>query len=202
MKDWTGNKKSTFTCLGASNHSKHERADFDYYATDPIAAELLLSVEPDLNNIWECACGEGHLAKVFDKHNKLGKASDLVNRGYGTQEDFLNNLFINFNTDFQWGGDIVTNPPYKYAKEFVLQALKIIAENKKVCMFLKLTFLEGKDRKKMFKKYPPKTIYVCSGRIKCALNGDFDATGSSAACYAWFVWQKGFKGKPTIEWIN
>lgn len=202
MKDWTGNKKSTFTCLGASNHSKHERADFDYYATDPKAAELLLEVEPELDNIWECACGEGHLAKVFDKHNKLGKASDLVNRGYGTQEDFLNNLFINFNTDFQWGGDIVTNPPYKYAKEFVLQALKIIAENKKVCMFLKLTFLEGKDRKKMFKEFPPKTIYVCSGRIKCALNGDFEATGQSAACYAWFVWQKGFKGKPTIEWIN
>ena len=95
MKDWTGNKKSTFTCLGASNHSIHERADFDYYATDPSAAELLLSVEPDLNNIWECACGEGHLAKVFDKYKKLGKASDLVNRGYGTQEDFLNNLFIN-----------------------------------------------------------------------------------------------------------
>ena len=202
MKDWTGNNKPTFMCLGASNHSKHERADFDYYATDPIAAELLLSVEPDLNNIWECACGEGHLAKVFDKYNKLGKASDLVNRGYGTQEDFLNNLFINFNTDFQWGGDIVTNPPYKYAKEFVLQALKIIAENKKVCMFLKLTFLEGKDRRKMFNEFPPKTIYVCSGRIKCALNGDFDATGQSAACYAWFVWQKGFKGKPTIEWIN
>ena len=202
MKDWTGNNKPTFMCLGASNHSKHERADFDYYATDPIAAELLLSVEPDLNNIWECACGEGHLAKVFDKYNKLGKASDLVNRGYGTQEDFLNNLFINFNTDFQGGGDIVTNPPYKYAKEFVLQALKIIAENKKVCMFLKLTFLEGKDRRKMFNEFPPKTIYVCSGRIKCALNGDFDATGQSAACYAWFVWQKGFKGKPTIEWIN
>lgn len=202
MKDWTGNKKSTFTCLGASNHSKHERADFDYYATDPIAAELLLSVEPDLNNIWECACGEGHLAKVFDKYNKLSKASDLVNRGYGTQEDFLNNLFINFNTNFQWGGDIVTNPPYKYAKEFVLQALKIIAENKKVCMFLKLTFLEGKDRKKMFKEFPPKTIYVCSGRIKCARNGDFESFDSSAACYAWFVWQKGFKGKPTIEWIN
>ena len=100
------------------------------------------------------------------------------------------------------GGDIVTNPPYKYAKEFVLQALKVIAENKKVCMFLKLTFLEGKERKKMFKEFPPKTIYVSSSRIKCARNGDFNSFESSAACYAWFVWQKGFKGKPTIEWIN
>lgn len=100
------------------------------------------------------------------------------------------------------GGDIVTNPPYKFAKEFVLQALKIVEKNKKVCMFLKLLFLEGKERKEMFKEFPPKTIYVCSGRIKCALNGDFEATGQSAACYAWFVWEKGFTGKPTIEWIN
>lgn len=104
MKDWTGNKNSTFTCLGASNHSAHDREEYDYYATDPKAAELLLQVEPELNNIWECACGEGHLAKVFDKYGKLGKASDLINRGYGEQEDFLNNLDINFNAGFRWGG--------------------------------------------------------------------------------------------------
>ena len=106
MKDWKGNKKSTFACLGASNHTDHDRAENDYYATDPIAAELLLQVEPELNNIWECACGEGHLAKVFEKYNKLGKASDLIDRGYGAQEDFLNNVFINFNTNFQWGGTL------------------------------------------------------------------------------------------------
>lgn len=202
MKDWTGNKKSTFTCLGASNHTEYERAENDYYATDPKAAELLLEVEPELNNIWECACGEGHLAKVFDKYGKLAKASDLVYRGYGEQEDFINNIFVNFNPSFKWNGDIVTNPPYKWAKEFVEHGLKIIENGRKVCMFLKLTFLEGKERKEMFKEHPPKKIYVCSGRISCARNGDFEAFDSSAACYAWFVWEKGYTGKPTIDWIN
>lgn len=202
MEDWIGNKKSVFVTLGASNHSDHEREQDDYYATEPIAAELLLQIEPELNNIWECACGEGHLAKVFDKYGKLGKASDLVDRGYGTQEDFISNIFVNFNPQFQWGGDIVTNPPYKFAKEFVLQALKVIPDGRKVCMFLKLTFLEGKDRKEMFKEYPPKTVYVSSSRIKCALGGDFDSIGSSASAYAWFVWQKGYKGDTVIKWIN
>jgi hypothetical protein len=196
MKDWTGNKASTFICLGASNHTEHDRAEHDYYATDPKAAELLLEVEPELNNIWECACGEGHLAKVFDKYNKLAKATDLIDRGYGDPPlDFLK-------TYISYHGDIVTNPPYKFAKEFIEQALCMVEDGRKVCMFLKVTFLEGKARKEFFKQYPPKTIYVCSGRIKCALNGDFDATGQSAACYAWFVWEKGFEGKPTIEWIN
>lgn len=34
------------------------------------------------------------------------------------------------------------------------------------------------------------------------MNGDFDSIGSSATCYAWFVWEKGYKGKTTIDYIN
>lgn len=97
--------------------------------------------------------------------------------------------------------DIITNPPYKYAKEFVEHALSISISGVKVAMFLKLTFLEGKARRNLFEKYPPKTVHVFSNRIKCAKNGNFEETGSSAVAYAWFIWEKGFKGKPTIEWI-
>jgi len=196
MKDWTGNRNSTFTCLAASNHALGDREKNDYYATDPIAAEILLKVEPELNNIWECACGEGHLAKVFDKAGKLALSTDLVDRGFG-------DTFIDFlNIDRYWYGDIVTNPPYKYAKEFIEQALSLINTGHKVCMFLKIQFLEGKARKDFFEKNPPKTIYVSSSRINCAKNGEFEKYPSSAVAYAWFVWEKGFAGKPTIEWIN
>lgn len=71
----------------------------------------------------------------------------------------------------------------------------------KVAMFLKLTFLEGQKRKKLFEKYPPKTVYVFSQRQTCAMNGNFEDADSSAICYCWFVWQKGFTGAPTIKWI-
>lgn len=109
-KDWSGNKKTTFVTLGASNHSAHDREENDYYATEPIAAEELLRLEPELDNIWECACGQGHLAEVFRAVGKLGSATDLIARGYGHGGyDFLAQ-------DWQWDGDIVTNPPYKYAK--------------------------------------------------------------------------------------
>lgn len=198
-KDWVGNKNSVFKTLGASNHCDHDRAEHDYYATEPKAAELLLEVEPDLINVWECACGEGHLAEVFDRHNALGYATDLIHRGYHKQEGTLDFLACKFT---EWYGDIVTNPPYKYAKEFVEKALELATDGRKVCMFLKITFLEGKARKELFKKYPPKVVYVSSSRLKCALNGDFDNTGSSAAAYAWFVWEKGYKGDTIIKWIN
>ncbi len=189
-------KESIFINIGASNHSKNERQSEDYYATDPIAAKLLLKVEPELNNIWECACGEGHLAKVFDEAGKLGKVTDLINRGYGDVEDFL------LNTDPYHNGDIVTNPPYKYAQEFVEHSLNKVDEGRKVCMFLKVLFLETQKRKSLFIKYPPKTIYISSSRINCARNGDFVTYDSSAIAYAWFVWEKGYRGDTIIKWIN
>lgn len=49
--------ESVFKNLGATNHSLGERQSEDFYATEPKAAELLLEIMPELNNIWECACG-------------------------------------------------------------------------------------------------------------------------------------------------
>lgn len=153
MKDWNGNKKSTFTCLGASNHVEHDRAEHDYYATEPKAMELLLQEERFSPVVWEPACGEGHLSKVLEKHGYEVINTDLVYRRFGVAQsvDFLK---LNRSTDY-FEGDIITNPPYKYAKEFVEKALELIDDGQKVAMFLKLTFLEGKARKKLFAIAPP-----------------------------------------------
>lgn len=197
--DWTGNGNSIYKTLGASNHTENEREANDYYATEPKAAELLCAVENLSPAIWECACGAGHLAEVLRKHGHIVKATDLTDRGYGCGGvDFLKE-----NVHFH--GDIVTNPPYKYAEKFVEHAIDTVADGCKVCMFLKLQFLEGKARRALFEKYPPKCVYVASDRLLCAKNGDFEkmkAGGGSAVAYAWFVWQKGYTGETVIRWIN
>lgn len=69
--------------IGAHNLSIDERQAEDYYATDPIAAEWLIKIEHLNHNIWECACGEGHLAKVFKDHGYNVRSTDLIDRGYG-----------------------------------------------------------------------------------------------------------------------
>ena len=196
-KDWVGNNKAVYTCLGASSHALEEREVNDYYATDPKAAEWLLELEPELDNIWECACGEGHLAKVFDRASKLQFATDLIDRGYGGVVDFLNT-----DTNIKYNGDIVSNPPYKIAERFIKKALDTVTDGHKVCMFLKLTFLESKSRKQLFEQYPPKTIWVSSSRINCAKNGDFDKYPSSAVAYAWYIWEKGYTGDTVVKWFN
>ena len=198
-KDWTGNYNSIFKTLGATSHSNEVREENDFYATTPEAAEYLLELETFSDNIWECACGSGHLSEVFIKNGYTVTSTDLIDRGYGISGiDFLRTVEVFY-------GDIITNPPYKYAKEFVEKALDVIPEGNKVAMFLKLTFLESKSRRQFFTENPPKYIYVSSSRLTCAKNGDFEAmkkAGGSAIAYGWFIWEKGFNGESTLRWFN
>ena len=196
-KDWTGNQTSIYKTLGASSHSEKDREENDFYATEPKAIDLLCAVEKFNEWILEPACGQGHLSKRLIENGYQVYSSDLIDRGYGIQYDF-------FETS-SWHGDIITNPPYKFAKEFIEKSLSIIPTGNKVAMFLKLQFMEGKARKELFKCHPPKTIYVSSSRLLCAKNADFEgviAGGGSAVAYAWYVWEKDYSGKTVVEWIN
>jgi len=203
-KQWTGNANSVYKTLGATNHAESEREENDYYATDPIAIDKLLTVERPNHRIWECACGAGHLAECLHDYGFCVSCSDIVDRGYKRQfliEDFLQSQNVPFQDSF----DILTNPPYKYAKEFVLKALELLPYGCKCYMFLKLLFLEGKARfNEIFSKMPPKSVYVCTERVNCAKNGDFEklkASGGGAISYAWFVWEKGYTGNTVLGWI-
>ena len=147
-KDWTGNKATTFAVLGASNHSSLTREVNDYYATDPKAVELLLEKEKFSINLLEPSCGEGHISKVLSEHGYNVTSSDLINRGFGNTQDFFD--YKHFN------GNIITNPPYKAALDFVKHSLEIIPYGNKVAMFLKIQFLESKSRRIFFDEFPPK----------------------------------------------
>ena len=90
----------------------------------------------------------------------------------------------------------------------VVKKLKIEKEIKKKEKELEKTrgvgeiILSVGKRAEIIKEFPPKTIYVASSRINCAKNGDFHKYDSSAMDYAWFVWEKGFKGKTETKWFN
>ena len=195
LKDWTGNSKAAIAGIAPSNHSLKNRESDDFYATDPKAVDMLCNLEKFSQTILEPACGQGHIAKALESHGYKVLAYDLIDRGYGTTGiDFLALDKQNVNAD------VITNPPYKLAQEFVEKAMSVIAPGHKVAMFLKLTFLETARRRELFKKYPPKTVYVASQRIACWPNGK--PTTQSMVCYAWFVWEKGFSGDTILKWFN
>lgn len=198
-KDWTWNNKSIYTCHWASSHSEWEREKNDYYATDPNTInDLIKNINFSKDTkIWEVSCWEWHLSKELEKNWFNVISSDLIDRWYWKWwVDFLkykNDKYLDLN--------IITNPPYKYAKEFVEHSLDLIKDWNIVAMFLKLTFLEWVARKKFFEENPPKKVLVYSRRQACAKNWEFEKYSSNAVAYCWFVWEKGFKWPPIIEWI-
>lgn len=188
--------ESLFRNLGATNHSPLTREADDFYATEPKAVELLLEKEEFNHYVLEPACGKGHITEVLLKHGYATVSFDIVDRGYnGIQKDFF--------TLQKWDGDIITNPPYKDALKFVRHALEIVNGGAKIAMFLRLQFLEGKERGKFFLENPPKKIYVASGRLNVAKNGEFEKyKKANAMAFAWYIWKKGYGGKPMVDWIN
>ncbi len=179
---------------------KTERHKDDFYATSPKALELFLgklkSDNISLNkNIWEPACGMGHLSGVLVSKGYTVISTDLVYREYGEGGvDFLN-------TSHVCNGDILTNPPFKLAERFVETGIEKLQQNNRLFLFLKIQFLEGQKRKILFEKYPPKYVYCHSSRQLCCRDGDFQKYTSTTQFYAWFVWEKGYIGETQIRWI-
>ena len=192
--------KGTSLVGGSVNY---ERVANDFYATDPDSVRALFdNVNIVGDSFYEPCVGQGHIADVIKEYFPYATVyvSDIVDRGYkGTViKDFVNSE-PKVKTDW-----VITNPPYKYAKEFIDNSLKVA--NKGVAMFLKIQFLEGQSRKEWFKSNHLKYVYVFSKRQDPWRNGEKvnPKTGKkwgSTMCFAWFIWEKGYKGEPIIRWI-
>lgn len=199
-KDWGGNKRTTYAQLGASNHCDHERANFDFYATDSIAIDKLKAVHEIPKNIIEISAGNGHLSKRLKELEYNVLSWDIIQRDYPLDlvSDFLTIKKI------PSGYSILTNPPFNIADKFILHSIEMLENGQQAIFFLKIQFLESRKRyDAIFSKYPPKYVYVCTERVVCAMNGEFSTNGkkqSSAVCYAWFIWEKGFSGDTIVKW--
>jgi len=195
-RDWTANSRSTYATLGASNHTDKEREVRDFYCTPFVATMKLLEQEQFSKDVWECACGTGFISVVLKDCGYNVRNSDIVDRMDNEKLDFLT-------CKEPWNGSIVTNPPFKYAQEFVEKALELLPNGGKCAFLLRIQFLEGIKRRKLFDENPPKTVYVFSKRIQCCINGEFEKYKGvgSAIAYAWFIWQKGYNGNTVIKWI-
>ena len=199
--DWTGNNTSVFATLGASSHSETERESNDFYATDPMAVDALLDYDGHIlpRKVWEPSCGTGELSTRLSQHGFEVISTDLIDRGFGRGG-------VNFFEQMAMPEGctaIITNPPYKYATEYVTHALSLLPDNGTLALFLKTTFAEGQQRyREIFSRTPPRYILQCVQRINCAKNADFHNAPSSAVSYAWWIWVKNHRGPTTLDWIN
>ena len=149
-----------------------------------------------VGSIWECACGDGAISKILFDRNMPVVSTDLVDRGYGTPKvDFLME-------QKSLGDNIITNPPYKMANEFVLHALSL--KISKAAFLMRLGCLAGQERHSLFLLHPPARVWVISNRMNMWRNGAKPdrAVSNGMFDYAWFVWMAGFRGHTKLGWIN
>jgi hypothetical protein len=122
-------------------------------------------------------------------------STDLVDRGYGTPRvDFLMESKA-------LAPNIVTNPPFKMGEAFARHAVSLASG--KVAFLCRIQFLEGLTRRELFRLSPLARVWVFSWRLPISrgeVKPEAERQGSMAT-YAWFVWERGYTGKPTLGWI-
>jgi hypothetical protein len=175
------------------DHEKREKDDF--YPTWPGATAALLAVEKFDGAIWECAAGEGDMSRVLSDAGYDVISTDLIERGFGQSRiDFL----------MEWtprAPNIVTNPPFGLAREFVDKALELTAG--KVAMFLRLAFLEGQGRGEWLPTTPLARVYIMSRRVPMQRGRISEAgDGHGVIAFAWFVWEHGHVGPSTLHFLD
>ena len=178
-------------------HTLAERGD-DLYETPPVAVAALLRVEQLPHRLWEPACGHGNIVKVLRAagHEVIG--SDLVD--YGDPTHFYRRDFLLERKAPDGCQGIITNPPFKFAEEFVAHALELCPL---VIMLLRLAFMEserrtgilegrGLARIHQFRKRLP-MMHAPAGKGRKANRG---------MAFAWFVWDRAHTGATSIDRIS
>lgn len=186
----------------AGGNSVTEKAEYDFYATDPSTVKIFLeeacSIFNDVKIIHEPCCGNGQLSGVLVEYfkDRMIVNTDLIDRGYG-------NGGINFLSKIKYcNADlIITNPPFSLINDFITVGLD--KTNRYLVYLCKIQLLETVGRKDILNNSPLKYVYVHSKRQATWKNGEpLDPSGKKWAttmCLAWFVWDKEYKGEPVIR---
>lgn len=157
----------------------------DLYETPPEAVRALLTLERLPPCIWEPAAGRGAIVNVLRSAGHTVLGTDLVDYGakFGVfaGRDFLMELCSPFGCEC-----IVTNPPYKMADEFVRHAIKLVP---KVCMLLRLAYLEGIERSDLIDGALAR-VWVFRNRLpRMHREGWTGPKATSTIAFAWFVFE-------------
>lgn len=181
------NKKGkNFSC---NNTGKRKESDF--YETPYSMTEQFL-IKGHFNaheEILEPACGQGAIVRVLQK---LG-CSNIIS--YDIEKNFLSET-VQYD-------QIITNPPFSLADDFILKAKEIARH--RFAFLLPLSYLHGKKRYDKIwsdNSFPLSKLYVFT-RYPMLGNmlRDDGCYKTGMMVYAWYLWERESLG-PIIDWID
>lgn len=180
------------------------RNENDLYPTPPLATYILQKYVDLPKKIVEPCAGRGNISIELLRHGFDVMSFDLYE---------YDNILCSITTgvdvlDLQKPEGyeaLVTNPPYH--KDLPRKiAEKGVAEYDVTALFVRLTFLEGKKRKKLFTNNPPSDIIFLSDRIRFETGllepvEKSDQIGGMIA-YCWVVFDKRKEDRKTkLHWV-
>lgn len=196
--------RTIYVGVDKSNANRHED---DLYETPPLATYVLHKYAPPPQYIVEPCAGRGNISVELQRLGYDVLSYDL--------NDHPNKVISDINTgvdvlelDKPFGYDaFITNPPYFKNLPHKI-AEKGVAEYDYTALFVRLTFLEGIKRRKLFTEHPPTDIIFLSDRIRFqpGLTTEAiekkDQIGGMIA-YMWVIWRKNTQHQNTkLTWAN
>jgi hypothetical protein len=169
----------------------------DFYETPPEATRALLDVESFDGVIWEPANGRGAISRVLRAAGHRVVATDIAD--YGAPDaiagvDFLTQLAAPDGVKI-----VVTNPPFRFADEFVRRTLILVP---RAVFLLGLAFLEGVGRSDFLDSGQLARVHVFRNRISMHRDGWTGPRESSAIAFGWFVWDAAHRGPTELRRIS
>jgi hypothetical protein len=170
-----------------------DRADF--YVEPAWVARRLFEVEPFTGLIWDPACGLCTIPKAAREARLSSYASDIAENGEGTRQDFLaaSPPAVPFS--------VVTNPPFRLAREFVERAFNLNAT--KAAILFPVACLNAASR--WLIPLPLARVLLLTPRPsmppgEVILRGEKPQGGR--VDFAWLVFTQSHDGWPTMVWLH
>lgn len=178
------------------------RDPHDFYIEEEWCDRRLFAMEKFEGDVVDPACGTGRIVRSAIDSGLDARGYDLVKRSAFCLEE----------RDFLDGGvacdNIVSNPPFRHCNaradfRFIRRALEGAA--RKVALLLPATFDCGDKNSRFLQSTPLRRKLVITPRPSMPPGAVIEAgmkPGGGTTDFAWFVFLRGYDGKPELGWLR
>ena len=174
-----------------------KRQELDFYPTTPECVTALLNsgYGPSklLGPVWEPAVGKGHISHELNKAGFRTIHSDI--KDYGEVEDVSVQSFLD--CPVLRADQIVTNPPYDIADDFIRHALSL--KPAYLALLLKADYFSKKKALSIFNYALPGRVRRPSAIMPLTWRPDFLGQGKPFLTVQWVVWDEDYQSHPITK---
>lgn len=177
-----------------------ERDPHDWYVEAEWCSQRLFDEEKFSGNVTDPACGTGRIIQAAIDHGYGSGARDIVCRTRLSMTIFD---FLAEDQGVLVVENIVCNPPFKHADQFVKLSLQRAVG--KVAMLLPATWHCGSARARWLETTPLRRVLTLTPRPSMPPGAVLEAgqkPGGGTKDFAWYIWERGHKGPWEGGWLH